>query len=65
MAERPPEHQRITPEEIAAMLAEEEGIPVEDLAAEYREHVERFGPAEAEVHGVTYTVEIDDGEEEA
>lgn len=55
-----PQHPKITPEEVAALVAEEEGVPVEDLAAEYREHVERFGPAEVEVHGVTYTVEANE-----
>lgn len=32
MTEHPPEHPRITPEEIAAMVAEEEGVPVEGLS---------------------------------
>ena len=56
----PPEHPRISPEEIAALVAEEEGVPVKELAAEYREHLERFGPAEAEVHGQIFTVWIED-----
>lgn len=60
----PPEHPRISPEEIAALVAEEEGVPVEELPAEYREHVERFGPAEAEVDGVIYSVWLEENDEE-
>lgn len=62
--EQLPEHRRITPEEVARLMAEEEGVPVEDLAAEYREQVLEYGPAEVSIGGTLYTIWVGNEESE-
>jgi hypothetical protein len=56
-----PAHPEITPEQAANLVAEAQGLDQEsrdELVAQYRWHVEQFGPAEMEVGGTLYTVWI-------
>jgi hypothetical protein len=56
-----PTHPEITPEQAANLVAEAQGLDQEsrdELVAQYRWHVEQFGPAEMEVGGTLYTVRI-------
>lgn len=60
-----PEHPKVSPEEAAALIkqnGESELLSEEEIASGLRDHVEEHGPAEAEVGGRTYTVELPDTE---
>lgn len=60
MAENPPQRPNLTPEEAARRIDAAGDSDVDDIdiiAADLRNHVEEFGPAEVSIGGQTYTVD--------